>query len=416
MDLRVIKSIKVTPASLKFNMNNSSTVESIKKSLENKEMDKCSTETRELASTGNSMACEIYGDMLMEGVWDTHKMTSDLITGNLLESVEFPARDPYLILPRDPVSAVEYYLKASENRDSARAKLEYCQKNGYAGLAKKEKLSFSAKLTREMKAFLDKNAKSSSIVDVESTGKFSPLPDFRPKINDPRTFMFREMAITWGTRSMYQFIGIAIIIFITCAVIKPMGLSDPFNALFFGLFTFGIPLIGHALFCIFYAERMCVPLCSCVHLQAAHGNNISEFDECLAEIAHEPFKTTPFLVRNVHKIKQIWLWLMFIISISLCATHGSDEIGKAIFFYMLTMTFPFLVVLIWEKRFQSIPKYFGIDPFFLQIYLMFLYLAILVAPWTLFDSDCYYEYEHSIELKGIEKDIMNLEITQKSKI
>ena len=386
MDLRVIKSIKVTPASLKFNMNNSSTVESIKKSLENKEMDKCSTETRELASTGNSMACEIYGDMLMEGVWDTHKMTSDLITGNLLESVEFPARDPYLILPRDPVSAVEYYLKASENRDSARAKLEYCQKNGYAGLAKKEKLSFSAKLTREMKAFLDKNAKSSSIVDVESTGKFSPLPDFRPKINDPRTFMFREMAITWGTRSMYQFIGIAIIIFITCAVIKPMGLSDPFNALFFGLFTFGIPLIGHALFCIFYAERMCVPLCSCVHLQAAH------------------------------KIKQIWLWLMFIISISLCATHGSDEIGKAIFFYMLTMAFPFLVVLIWEKRFQSIPKYFGIDPFFLQIYLMFLYLAILVAPWTLFDSDCYYEYEHSIELKGIEKDIMNLEITQKSKI
>lgn len=198
------------------NMSHAAAVRDLKASLNTNQYAKSIAQLKNLATIGNSAACEIYGDMLMEGVWNTYQMKVDGIANKLIGAYDFQGKDPYLLLPRDPVAAIDYYKKASGNRDTARAKLAYCKKMGYAGLPKQNKIDSSVKITSEMKEFLDKNAKSATAVDkndLEASDKFVPLPDRRPKVQDPATSMFRKMAEYWGYRSIYQFAILEIIIF-----------------------------------------------------------------------------------------------------------------------------------------------------------------------------------------------------------
>lgn len=373
------------------------------------------------AQIGNASACEIYGDMLMEGVWEIYKMKSDIITGNLLEPTENPSDDPYLLLPRDPIAAIEYYRKAAVTRETALAKLQYCMQKGYAGVTKEPMAMVSSvTITSEMKEFLDKNARPLMPLDLEASGIFDAIPDFRPKIRDPRTFVFKDLAVKWGTRSLYQFVIVEIIAFFLCFIIQKGDFFKAFQIILLGFFTLGVPLIGHAMICLFYADPKGLPLCSCEHSRLAYLNNTLDFSEQIAKISQDPFISTPFYIRNLHKIKQFWFWALFITSIVLLATQET-QFGRKVFaflfygdsamtilFVVTTMMIPFFIVIFWEKTFTSLPKYLCFDPFFIQVYIAIAWFALMIAPWTLVDCDCDSEYEKSLKMQDNEKYTMNL--------
>ena len=155
-----------------------------------------------------------------------------------------------------PVAAIDYYKKAAGSRDTARAKLEYCKKMGYAGLPKQNKIDSSVKITSEMKE-LDKNAKSATAVDkndLEASDKFVPLPDRRPKVQDPATSMFKRWPSIGDIAVYTNLPSLEIIIFSLLHFIYQFPLFEVFQAMGFGVLTFGLPLMGHAVICLFYAE------------------------------------------------------------------------------------------------------------------------------------------------------------------
>ena len=74
---------------------------------------------KRFAEEGNIFAANIYGDMLMEGVWDIKRMQVDLVRGNLQAASPNGIDDPYLLVARDPIKAVEFYRTAAYSEMTA---------------------------------------------------------------------------------------------------------------------------------------------------------------------------------------------------------------------------------------------------------------------------------------------------------
>lgn len=68
-----------------------------------------------LAEDGNIHAANLYGDYLIQSVWEEEKMTVDFLYEKLLPKPLDPKNYPYLILSRDVQKAINLYHLASSN-------------------------------------------------------------------------------------------------------------------------------------------------------------------------------------------------------------------------------------------------------------------------------------------------------------
>ena len=67
------------------------------------------------ADAGNIQAAFTYGEILMTGGWDQRRMEIDLACGRLLPETPNPRNDPYLCVPRDQFTAINFLIIIMSN-------------------------------------------------------------------------------------------------------------------------------------------------------------------------------------------------------------------------------------------------------------------------------------------------------------
>lgn len=374
----------------------------------------------------HTLAADIYGDLLMAGVWDTIKMEVDRIRG---QTVPSGPSDPYLILPRDPLRAVEFYKQAAggnedcEARDRARSKLAYLQKKGLAGFAKNSAVTYPStkRLKTTLTEFLDKNAVSFK------GGPFVPLPNVRPNIPDSKTFLFRRLALNMRNRCFLQMIIVELI--------ATFGFVYSFwsnAALLFGFVTSGIflPLLIFANINHYYGVLEGMPVCNCPVIVNAYELSVKHLPlDCRRE--GNPFETTPSYVRLSHFIKILFFWVYAIFAavrvvLLIINLHGIMKwLGimdawdpKGVFFVSMPINFLVisLMLVFWDKKFAW-PTFSGSEAGNQQTNLddsrnsnNFLYLIISVLVSVLAeDRDCKNELDRVNNRVGLHLYVEELE-------
>ena len=263
-----------------------------------------------LAEGGNIQAADLYGDFLIQGVWDEERMIFDLVSDKLLPNPPDPKKDPYLILSRDVQKAITFYHFATNNSEleqipafkMAKAKLEYCHRMGLAGFIANSLIPLSADIDMRTKNFLIKYAKNTL---SDSSGQFLSLPDRRPDIKNPLTELFSRLGIIQRDRTIIQ---ISITVFLV-ALIK-FFIVD-FRIYISFICCFLLPLIGCALVYHKFGFIAKMPMCSCASIKLAYSEELEKLPETCRNKA-DPFKTHNIIIRNFTVLKRIWLWFTIV--------------------------------------------------------------------------------------------------------
>ena len=407
----------------------------IKKYYKEKQPKVCLQLIENLADDGSTVAALVYGDMLMTSIWDVDRIETELAQDSKLFSpTDFP-KSQYLLLPRDPVKAVEYYKKAAElSHDNSRSKagemalarLAYCKTKGYAGLLKCDPETFKSKvkLDDSVKQFLDKNARNASrdVSDIESSD-FVSLPDILPHVLHPKTGIFRQMAKAVNARIKWLLLLFHALTSLSFFYTN-LNHALLFNALIIALFT--LPLLIFMFINYTYGYKEGRPICSCDQLQAAHElalRNVPEEGAKAKEKRNKqsksPFAVGSAFIRNSHKIKNAIYWFMTLVStlyIAFVIVFYNQEIHKiinqlishkdiGIVFYVLLPIHVFIFassVTLLDKDQTKLVS--GDKDNGLMIVLMNLILSLFIA-----DCDCKNAYDHYKQRNTLDNFINRLE-------
>ena len=399
-------------------------VAKLKNAFDGNDLRKCVEITESFADAGDSIAADLYGDMLMCGVWDISRMKYDLVRDDLIPLPDDPRTDDYLILPRNPLLAIEFYKTAASDRinsddftvlERIQSKLEFCRRKGYAGMEKCQ-ADYSISIDDQIANFLELNAKSAAPVDMESSIRFQSLPDFRPKIQDPRKEMFKNMASYLTRRSIIQLMVLTLfsVMFGDC-----IGLSL-LSSLTIALSSFGWPLILFAATSFFYAKPRGIPLCCCANLKKAHLRVLEDLK--LDSPNESAFENAPAFVKYAQQWKYLIFWAYSVFSFSVCII-GYDFINK----HIVTLPFkndsskvdpvlglivllPSISIMFWEKTFDLNDENNSLmwkiissgEGYNSQSNAVFLGILLLLS-FLLADSDCFKERLKPKKREGIEK-------------
>lgn len=339
-----------------------------------------------LAENGNIHAANLYGDFLIQSVWDEEKMTVDLLSEKLLPKPPDPKNDQYLILPRDVQKAIYLYHLASSNHEfdqcpafkSAKAKLEYCHRKGLAGfnanpLVPRSELDINTK-------YLLKNYSKNALAD--SSGQFLCLTDTRPEINNPLNEMFSHFGRVQRDRTVIQ---ISITVFFL-AFIKILFSGFRIYLSFIGWFI--LPLIGCALAFHKFGYAAKIPMCSCSSMKQAYSKKLETLtEECKTKAI--PFEAHNVFIRNFAFIKRIWLWLVivsFIIYlIYLLQTGPSQHLDSLLNFLIAVILSSMFIA--WDMKIPKSLEELG------QARIIFtLFIGVIFFFFT--DNDCKNELEN----------------------
>ena len=272
-----------------------------------------------LADEGeNALSADIYGDLLMSGVWDTRKIEVDLVRDRL-QPLNQNHADPYLILARDPLKAIQYYQRAADAPEEvdnsavklrATAKIEYCKSLGLAGVLGAH---FSIpKLNYSIARFLDTNAKNfHQMGDLESTNNFVPLPDVRPHVPNPLTKVFKGVGRSFYNRCILQ---IALAQIIALAAYLYSYWSNAFLLSLSVFVSISTPLAIFAGIAHFQGYKKGLPICCCAKISNAYELSIKSLPaDCKPQI--NPFEATSAYIKYIQTMKGIYFWLYVIISV-----------------------------------------------------------------------------------------------------
>lgn len=280
-----------------------------------------------LAETGGIRASYYYGEMLLKGVWDEGRISKDQLAGTLLPLPSNPDEiDPYLVLPRDPVRAVGFLRRAAEYPSGdwmyevrrARGLLNFLQKNNLAGFPEiHDKFSCppGSNLDAKEKKFLLSNAKNCS--QEKGASRFVCARNVRPAIK-PKSDLFQRIGRRVRNRCLLQILITFAILYVPFVIVLLIPKTGIDRLIFYQLFAFEfvlfiVPLSFFALIAKMYGVSRWAPLCSCDLIRKAHEavkqDNPTDF-----EIRRDPFRSTPFFVRNSIRIKQILFAIYLVLS------------------------------------------------------------------------------------------------------
>ena len=335
------------------------------------------SEMEKLADSGNIEACEQYGLMLMQGIWDEYEMGLDLARGKLEPINPDIKKDKYLIVSRDPVRAMEYFKMAASYpfdndtgyfvRDRAECILAHCQRNGLAGFKRGDPVTYDLPKSKGSDSndishcvdILNTCGKSANAQsgDLEA-GEFVPLPDVRPTARDPYREVFRRNGEFNSEASIYMAIygmigALSIYAFFSIIFLFLSGSFDfvQFGHVLIGLCVFiAIPQLAFSYIFMKLGEEKKLPICDCKHIREAYAECIKSLP---AEYApkKDPFQETSFFIR---KLKYFRLWLIwsyifaFVLQIILLATYKpfKNFMVSASIHFTVTWFFPALLALI----------------------------------------------------------------------
>ena len=382
---------------------------------------------KRFAEEGNIFAANIYGDMLMEGVWDIKRMQVDLIRGDLQEAAPNDIHDPYLLVARDPLKAVEFYRTAAysgENckpRQLARAKLAFCMTKGYAGFTPTEEKNLENTFVKvdvphSIQKFLTENARNHSIIpasnDTELANSFVPHPNVRPKVVNPKTDVFKHIAARMRDRCLFQII--------ITQILSMMVFFYSFwrNSIFVMgciLATFTLPLALLAFLDHYSGYRHAMPICSCSKMVAAYKFATKDLPfDCKQD--GDPFEKTPAYIRYSHTIKGIYFWFYAIASgiraflVLLGLYHnltwlsGMDSRNpKVIFYITLPLNFLILSLLFVCMDKKITLSHIGQTRDDTDSSNLLYFIIILVMSIISDDKDCELEYNRVTMKKGVDK-------------
>lgn len=364
-----------------------------------------------LAEEGqDATAADIYGDLLMSGVWDTRKMEVDLVRGRLQPQTH-NYTDTYLVLARDPLKAIQYYKQAAFAPDQphnstvklrANAKIEYCKAKGLAGF-KTAPIS-TPKLKYSITRFLDCNAANSiKTGDLESTNNFVPMPNIRPHVVNPVTKIFKRVGRSFYNRCILQ-IALAQIIALLAYYYSYWS-----NAFLISLSVFvsiSVPLGIFAGIAHFQGYKKGRPICCCAKITNAYELSIKSLPtDCKPQ--QSPFETTHAIIKYTQTIKGIYFWLYLLISVVrvlqiIVNFRGgiswmsklADYDAKGVLFYTVPVNFLAisLVIVFMDKNFtlENIESVFGEhEGSWALIYVLITLFVSILAH----DQDCERESE-----------------------
>jgi hypothetical protein len=359
------------------------------------------------AEEGNAAAADVYGDLLMTGVWDTRQMEIDLILRDRLAPNE-----TYLLLPRDPLKAIEIYKLAAESATEesaavkldAQTKIDYCKSKGLAGF-KKDKPSDNPKINRNIAEFLDTNARNyRNSPDLESND-FVALPDTRPDTKNPLKKMFKRMGLKFRNRCITQIVIAQIV------ALLAYFYSYWSNAVLLSLsvlVSISVPIGIFAYIAHYQGYKRGLPLCSCTKISNAYDLSIKSLPaEC--KPAKSPFETTQPYIRYTQAIKGLFFWIYVLVSLIrviqiLINFKGSlswlsrlaDSDPKGLLFFTVPVNYLILSLFIvfWDKGYLSFSNVSGLFGHHEEGSAALIYFLISVLVSILaHDKDCDKESE-----------------------
>lgn len=338
------------------------------------------SEMEKLADSGNIDACVDYGLMLMKGIWDEYEMGLDLVRGQLEPVNPEIKKDKYLIVPRDPVRAMEYFKMAASYpfdndtgyfvRDRAECILAHCQRNGLAGFKRGDPVTYDLPKSvgsdsNDISHYVDilnscgKSATAQS-GDLEA-GEFVPLPDVRPTARDPYREVFRKNGELTSEASAYMAVygmigALGVYAFFSIIFLIGGGSFDfvQFSHVLIGLCVFiAIPQLTFSYIFMKLGEEKTLPVCDCKHIREAYKECIKSLP---AEYApkKDPFQETSFFIRKLEYFRfwLIWSYMFaFVLQIILLISYEPFKdfmTSKMISdkYYIITWFFPALLALI----------------------------------------------------------------------
>ena len=353
---------------------------------------------QESAADGVPEASISFAKMLFTGVWDKEQMKVDTLC-DCLQPIPFdPRLDPYLILPRDPIRAVQILKNVVELPDpdltffinQARDLLVFCQVNGLAGFpAGLVTYPNAQRLPKADEDMLIANARSVNVNSSSSSYGFVPLPDARPEVFDPVGHIFKNVAIS--SRDKCFWIGSGF----TVGGIALSVANFPF--FFYGLFlTLVLIALPFGIFYYlidFYGVQQKKPICDCQRIRLARELTFEEYPPSYTLNARDPFDSSP--VKNLMRFKQIYFWvymlapvLVYLFSRIFASDFKYDELNRpyGIIFLFCASGYLFAVGTIALSFDKKTPKSCelsdGDDNCFTSIVLSLFF-------WFLNDSSCH---------------------------
>ena len=380
----------------------------------------------QLAESGDYQASCIFGEMLLKGVWDEERMAFDQLRGEYVPASDGTnSRDPYLILPRDPVRAARFIRVAADNQacagiyevERARSLLTYLQKHSLAGFSKDAGIAYpyADQISQEDKKYLKRYAKNAVSSDIETeTGRFVPVRDVRPVIKD-ETVIFRNLAESFRNRCFVQCLVSFLLAGAFGGLIYAMnkevgGLNGALQIIIFNCVAFIFPLLVFAFVAHVFGVNRRQPICNCSKINQAYETAITE-NACF--VGKDPFRKTPFLVRNINRIKLgLFFSYILIASIVLIILVSKSNIIYDFLKYLnlskllaepvpLLMLSSSLGIIVWEKNTSFAKDHCTSN----DVFYVFLFSILLLVSE---DLDCYIENEKSEAKKEIEKRITKI--------
>lgn len=283
---------------------------------------------KSLADKGDAEAAFWYGHVLLCGLWDIEKMTSDTAHGRLLPPTETPAQDPYLLYPSDQVKAVYYfkiaascYFKNQQVVKEAQEILDYFEAKSNFGHKSYDEVAREGALNKLESNFYRKLSKRNGGVFGPKIDPLLPWPFSRPKVENPRTIVFEAMASKLKTGIEFQIFfsilsGLVFApAFIGYGTFGPQSMASNF----FIILPVLLVLYGISHWCI---KRRNLPCCQCRKTRKLYELYRGRLPKDV-EIESDPFSKAPFLVKNLVAIKFSVLAAIFSTSIALLILTSS---------------------------------------------------------------------------------------------
>lgn len=384
-----------------------------------------------LADSGDIFAAFYYGEMLLTGVWDEDRMMMDQLSGNLVPQPSTPnTSDTYLILPRNPVRAVDFLKRTADAQNSehfyevrrARGLLNFLQSKNLAGFFEvhsKFKCPSGDKLSSQEQKFLAQCTRNS--LRAESN-RFVPIRDTRPQLIPKSSILFRNIATRYRNRCFLQCIVSNFLFSVTpflfeCIIRKSSTSVWPLFlvSLSVNFIFFTIPLLIFAWIAQIFGIEKWYPICDCKHIDQAYDALIED-NPSVFEVRKNPFRATNGLISFSHQTRQFLFWTFSFFSVvslgfhyfkSTFIVYMLDDYG---FNRSLAVSVPIVVIvmssiiLFYDKKPQNFCQEFDKTSSFFDHknghILIFLFIFIIIFVFE--DRDCRIEYENVMDAKNLE--------------
>lgn len=251
-----------------------------------------------------------FARMLFKGIWDCEQMMMDSLSGRLQPAPADSRLDPYLVLPRDPVRAVQLLKRVAETaqpdqtffKNQARDLLVFCQVNGLAGLPTGVVTYANAQsLSPEDGEALFVNGKSAGGPGSSSYG-FTPLPDVRPCVDDPIGDIFMNAAISSRDRSFW----LGIVLTAAGIVLSAIHVGAIVPGIISTVILITLPFVIFYYLEDKYGVKQKLPICDCQRIRLARELTFEEYPPSFSQNAIDPFLNSS--VKNLLRIKQFFFW------------------------------------------------------------------------------------------------------------